>query len=105
MDVNSVSQDDHIPYLKALLSVKKQGAVLEAVAWLCYLMKRDIYCTPSLLGVFWDVVLNADKALPDPIKEGIMDVITQRLTLPVDFSEEARIHFTSLPPEPETDTP
>lgn len=105
MDVNSVSQDDHIPYLKALLSVKKQDAVLEAAAWLCYLMKRDIYCTPSLLGVFWDVVLNADKALPDPIKERVMDVITQRLTLPVDFPEEARIRFASLPPEPEADTP
>jgi len=105
MDVNSVSQDDHVPYLKALLSVKKQDAVVEAVAWLCYLMKRDIYCTPCLLGVFWDAVLIADEALPDPIKERIIDVISQRLTLPVDFPEDARIRFTSLPPEPETDTP
>ncbi len=94
-----------MPYLKALLSLKKQGAAMEAVAWLCYLMKRDIYCTPSLLGVFWDVVLNADKSLPDYFKERIMDVITQRLTLPVDFPEESRFRFTSLPPEPEADTP
>ena len=105
MDVNTVSQDDHVPYLKALLSVRKQDAMVEAVAWLCYLMKRDIYCTPSLLGVFWDVVLNTDKNLSDPIKERIIDVISQRLTLPVEFSEEDRIRFTSLPAEPETDTP
>jgi hypothetical protein len=105
IDVDSCSQDNHVPYLKALLSLKKQDAVMEAVAWLCYVMKRDIYCTPRLLGVFWDVVLDADKALPDCFKEKIMDIISQRLTLPVDFSEEAHARFTSLPPEPEAGTP
>src|SRR5487761_884145 len=99
MDVDSSSQEDHVPYLKALLSLKNQDAVMEAVAWLCYLMKRDIYCTPRLLGVFWDVVLNTDVTLSDRLKERIMDVISQRLTLPVDFSEGARARFTSLPPE------
>ena len=78
---------------------------MEAIAWLCYLMKRDIYCTPSLLEVLWGVVLNADKAIPDHLKEKIMDVISQRLTLPVNFSEEARSRFTSLSPESEPDTP
>jgi len=105
IDVDSCSQDSHVPYLKALLSLKKQDAVMEAVAWLCYVMKRDIHCTPRLLGVFWNAVLNTDKALSDCFKEKIMDVISQRLTLPVDFSEEARARFTSLPPEPEADTP
>lgn len=104
IDVNPVSADDHVPYLKALLSLEKQDAVMEAVAWLCYLMKRDIYCTPSLLGVLWDVVLKADKHLPDYLKEKVMDLISQRLTLPVDFSEDARARFASLPPEPETYT-
>jgi hypothetical protein len=105
MDVNSVSAKDHVPYMKALLGLKKQDATMEAIAWLCYLMKRDIYCTPSLLEVLWDVVLNADKAMPDHLKDKIMDVISQRLTLPVNFSEEARSRFTSLPPESEPDTP
>lgn len=105
IDVDSCPQDSHVPYLKALLSLKKQNASMEAVAWLCYVMKRDIYCTPRLLGVFWDVVLNTDKALPDCFKEKIMDIISQRLTLPVDFSEEARARFSSLPSEPETNTP
>ena len=105
MGVNSVSADDHVPYLNALLFLKKQDATMEAVAWLCYLMKRDIYCTPGLLEVLWNVVLNADKALPSHHKEKIMDLISQRLTLPVNFSEEAQARFTSLPPESETDTP
>jgi hypothetical protein len=104
MRVNSISADDHVPYLKALLGLKKQDAAIEAIAWLCYLMKRDIYCTPRLLEVLWDVVLNADKAMSDHLKEKIMDVISQRLTLPVNFSEEARSRFTSLPPESEPDT-
>src|SRR6266478_3426960 len=103
--VNSVSADDHLPYLKALLCLKKQDATLEAVAWICYIMKRDIYCTPSLLAVLWDIVLNADETTPGHLKEKIMDVITQRLTLPVNFSEEAWARFTSLPPELEPDTP
>lgn len=104
MHVNTASADNHVPYLKALLGLKKQDATMEAITWLCYLMKRDIYCTPSLLEVLWDVVLNADKAMPNHLKEKIMDVISQRLTLPVNFSEEARSHFTSLPPESEPDT-
>jgi hypothetical protein len=58
-----------------------------------------------LLGVFWDVVLNANNTLPDGLREKVMNVISQRLTLPVDFSEEARARFTSLSPEPEADTP
>ena len=105
MNVNSVSVDDHVPYLNALLSLKKEDATTEAVAWLCHLMKRDIYCTPGLLEVLWDVVLNADNGLPCHLKEKILDVISQRLTLPVDFSEEARARFTSLPPESEPVTP
>jgi len=104
-DVNSISVDSHVPYLKALLSLKKLDATMEAVAWLCYLMKRDIYCPPGLLGVLWDVVLNADQAFPDHLKEKVMELISQRLTLPMDFSEEARARFTSLAPEPEPDTP
>ena len=103
-DVNSVSANNHLPYLNALLSLKKEDATMEAVVWLCYLMKRDIHCTPGLLEVLWDVVLNADKALPGNLKEKIMDVISQRLTLPVNFSEEAQARFTSLPPESESDT-
>ena len=105
MNVNSLSADDHVPYLKALLGLKKQDATMEAIAWLCYLMKREIYCTPGLLEVLWDIVLNVDKTMPDRLKEKIMDVISQRLTLPVNFSEEARSRFTSLPPESEPDTP
>lgn len=105
MAVNSVSADDHVPYLNALLFLKKQDATMEAVAWLCYLMERDIHCTSDLLEVLWDVVLNLDQALPGHLKEKIMDVISQRLTLPVNFSEEAQARFSSLPPESEPDTP
>ncbi|KAH9960907.1 hypothetical protein BC827DRAFT_1267959 [Russula dissimulans] len=104
-DVNSITVDNHVSYLKALLSLKKQDATIEAIAWLCYLMKRDIYCPPGLLGILWDVVLNADQAFPVHLKEKIMDLISQRLALPVDFSDEARARFTSLAPEPEADTP
>ncbi len=105
MDINSVSADDHVPYLEALLRLKKQDATMEAVAWLCHLLKRDIHCTPRLLEILWDVVLHADKAMPDHLKQKIMDVISQRVTLPINFSEEARARFTSLPPESEPVTP
>ena len=105
MDVNCVSADDHVPYVKALLDLKRQDATMEAIAWLCYLMKRDIYCRSSLLEVLWDVVLNADMAMPDHFKEKIMDVLSQRLALPVNFSEEAQSRFASLPPESEPVTP
>ena len=105
MDVNSVSTGDHLRYLNALLSLKKEDATTEAVAWLCYLMKRDIYCPAGLLEVLWDVVLNGDNTLPGHFKAKIMDVISQRLTLPVNFSEKAQARFTSLPPESEPDTP
>jgi hypothetical protein len=33
-DVNSISADNHLPYLKALLSLKKEDATMEAVVWL-----------------------------------------------------------------------
>ncbi|KAI9511816.1 hypothetical protein F5148DRAFT_1167822, partial [Russula earlei] len=105
-DVKSMIADDHVPYMKALLSLKNKGATMEAISWLCYLVKRDIYCPPSLLGVLWNVVLNADQqALPHHFKEKIMDLISQRLTLPVDFSEEARARFTSIAAEPGADPP
>jgi hypothetical protein len=93
-----------VSYLKTLLSLKRQDAMAEAVAWLCYLMRRDIYCSPSLLEVLWHVVLNADKVLSDNLKETILGIMSQRLSLPVDFTEEARARFTSLPPEPEPDS-
>ena len=78
---------------------------MEAVGWLCYLMRRDIYCPSSLVEVLWDVVLNSESTLSDSLKETILGIISQRLSLPVDFTEEARARFTSLPPEPEVDAP
>ncbi|KAI0303702.1 hypothetical protein B0F90DRAFT_1314266 [Multifurca ochricompacta] len=105
LEANTVSADDHVPYLKALLSLNKHGATTEAVAWLCHLMKRDIYCPPGLLNVLWDVVLSADRVLSEDLKERILDLILQRLTLPADFSEDARVRFSSLPPEPSADAP
>ena len=105
IDVKTSPADDHVPYLKALLSVKKRGATAEVVAWLCYLMNRNIYCPPSLLGVLWECVLDANSLLSDDLKKKILGLISQRLTLPTDFSEDARSRFASLPPEPEVDDP
>ena len=105
LDVNTSSPDDHESYLKTLLSLNKQDTMMEVVAWLCFLMNRDIYCSPSLLEVLWDVVLTADKVLSDDLKETILGIISQRLSLPVGFTEEGRARFTSLPPEPEADVP
>lgn len=105
LDVKTAPTDDHVPYLKALLSIKVQGATAEVVAWLCYLMKRDIYCPSSLLGVLWECVLDANNLLSDDLKEKILGLISQRLTLPTDFSEDARNRFASLLPEPEVDDP
>lgn len=92
-----------MPYLKALLSIKKHNATVEAVAWLCNLINRDIYCPPSLLGVLWECVLDANNLLSDDLKEKILGLISQRLTLPTDFSEEARNRFASLQPESKVD--
>ncbi|KAH9178119.1 hypothetical protein EDB89DRAFT_1929355, partial [Lactarius sanguifluus] len=105
LDVKTAPADDHVPYLKALLSIKAQDATTEVVAWLCYLMKRDIYCPSSLLGVLWECVLDANNLLSDNLKEKILGIISQRLTLPTDFSEDARNRFASLLPEPEVDDP
>ncbi|KAH9972059.1 hypothetical protein BGW80DRAFT_1316170 [Lactifluus volemus] len=105
LDVNTSSPDDHEPYLKTLLSLNKQDTMMEVIAWLCFLMKRDIYCSPNLLEVLWDVVLTADKVLSDDLKETILGIMSQRLSLPVGFTEESRARFTSLPPEPEADAP
>ncbi|KAH9068462.1 hypothetical protein EDB83DRAFT_2263052 [Lactarius deliciosus] len=105
LDVKTAPADDYVPYLKALLSIKVQDATAEVVAWLCYLMKRDIYCPSSLLGVLWECVLDANNLLSDDLKEKILGLISQRLTLPADFSEDARNRFASLLPEPEVDDP
>ncbi|KAH9031782.1 hypothetical protein EDB85DRAFT_1958421 [Lactarius pseudohatsudake] len=105
LNVKTAPADDHVPYLKVLLSIKVQDATAEVVAWLCYLMKRDIYCPSSLLGVLWECVLDANNLLSDDLKEKILGLISQRLTLPTDFSEDARNRFASLLPEPEVDDP
>ncbi len=68
-------------------------------------MKRDIYCPPSLLGVLWECVLDANNLLSDDLKEKILGLVSQRLTLPADFSEDARNRFASLLPEPKVDDP
>ncbi|KAI0267743.1 hypothetical protein BC834DRAFT_842430 [Gloeopeniophorella convolvens] len=106
IDTRTAPADEYVPYLKALLSLKNPGGAREAAAWLCYLAKRDIYCPPSLLGVLWSLVLN-NKTPPDDVKQEILSVLSQRLTLPVDFTKDARKRFASLPPEPalDPDTP
>ena len=105
IDIKTAPADDHVHYLKALLSIKKHDATMEAVAWLCYLINRDIYCPSSLVGVLWECVLDANNLLSDDLKEKILGLISQRLTLPADFSEDARNRFSSLPPEPKVDDP
>ncbi|KAF8273294.1 hypothetical protein EI94DRAFT_1298434 [Lactarius quietus] len=105
IDVKTSPADDHVPYIKALLSVKQRDATTEAVSWLCYLMNRDIYCPPSLLGVLWECVLDTNHLLSDDLREKIMGLISQRLTLPTEFSEDSRSRFASRLPQPEVDDP
>ena len=56
IDVKTFPADNHVPYVKSLLSKRNATAVAEAVPWLCNLMDRDIYYSPSLLGVLWECV-------------------------------------------------
>jgi hypothetical protein len=78
---------------------------VEAVAWLCHLVNRDIYCPPSLLAVLWECVLDPGNLLSEDLKENILGLISRRLTLPTDFSEDVRSRFASLLPESEVDDP
>jgi hypothetical protein len=103
IDIKTSQADDHVPYLKALLSEKKRDATAEAVAWLCHLINRDIYCPPSLFAVLWECMLDPGNLLSDDLKAEISGLISQRLTLPTDFSEDARSRFASLLPEFEVD--
>ena len=105
IDIKTSPVDDHVPYLKALLSEKRRDATAEAVAWLCHLINRDIYCPPSLLAVLWECVLDSNNLLSDDLKEKILGLVSQRLSLPTDFSEDARSRFASLLPESEVDDP
>ncbi|KAN0132966.1 hypothetical protein V8E53_009331 [Lactarius tabidus] len=105
MDIKTSQADDHVPYLKALLSEKKRNATAEAVAWLCHLIYRDIHCPPSLLAVLWECMLDSGNLLSDDLKAKISGLISQHLTLPTDFSEDARSRFASLLPGSEVDDP
>ena len=88
-----------------LLSEKRRDATAEAVAWLCHLINRDIYCPPCLLAVLWECVLDPINLPSDDLKEKILGLISRRLTLPIDFSEDARSRFASLRPESEVSDP
>ncbi|KAN0132965.1 hypothetical protein V8E53_009330 [Lactarius tabidus] len=105
IDIKTSQADDHVPYLKALLSEKKCDTTAEVVAWLCHLINRDICCPPSLLAVLWECVLDPGNLLLDDLKAKIVGLVSQRLTLPTDFSEDARSRFASLLPESEVDDP
>jgi DUF1365 family protein len=65
IDIKTSQADDHVPYLKASLSGNRRDATAEAVARLCHLINRDIYCPPSLLAVLWECVLDLGNLLSD----------------------------------------
>ena len=61
--------------------------------------------SPKFTRGLWEIVLDANNLLSDRLEEKIRELISQCLTLPTDFSEDARTRFASLIPEPEVDDP
>jgi hypothetical protein len=68
-------------------------------------MNGDIYYPPSLLWIFWECVLANSLSHGDLMGMILSWDSSQRLTLPTDFSEDARSRFASLLLEPEIDNP
>lgn len=85
----------NMPYLRALLAIKRPSATKEVVSWICFFL--DTSPSQSTVNVLYDILLDAGLELPSTLKEALLSVVWRRITrkLPKHIPSDTEYDFSN----------
>ncbi|EIM90794.1 uncharacterized protein STEHIDRAFT_127868 [Stereum hirsutum FP-91666 SS1] len=68
----------NVPYLRALLAIKRPSSTKEVVSWICFYL--DTSPSQSIVNVLYDILLDAGLDLSSASKEALLSTVWRRIT-------------------------